>query len=139
MIVPDTSVLVAGFVGSHRFHEAAESALVEVRTDGCLIAHTMAETFGVLSGPRGVYRVEPTAVATYLDQFLAGSSPVQPRPETYREAVESLAAEGRAGGAIYDALIGLAARDAEATLVSLDRRAASTYELFGVEAKLLAG
>lgn len=138
MTAPDTSVLVAGFVSGHRFHEAALSALAEVRAGGSLIAHTTAETYAVLSAPGGVYRVEPHAVMAYLDQFLQGSSPLQPRPSAYREALDLLAGNGRAGGAIYDALIALTARDADAELVSLDGRAERTYALCGVEARLLA-
>jgi predicted nucleic acid-binding protein len=139
MIVPDTSVLVAGFVPDHRFHEVAESALIEVRAEGRLIAHTIAETFSVLSAANGVYRVEPGAVVAYLDQLLDGSSPVQPHPGAYRKALGLLADRGRVGGTIYDALIAFAARDAGATLVSLDRRAERTYELCGIEARQLAG
>ncbi|HET7177678.1 MAG TPA: PIN domain-containing protein [Solirubrobacterales bacterium] len=137
MIAPDTSVLVAGFVSGHRFHEAAVSALSEVRAGGRLIAHTTAETFAVLSAPGGIYRAEPDAVVAYLDQFLDGSSPIQARPDAYREALGLLAGDGRAGGAIYDALIALTARDAQATLVSLDLRAERTYALCGIEARLL--
>jgi toxin FitB len=136
MIVPDTSVLVAGFVPGHEFHEAAESALAEVLDEGCLIAHTTAETFSVLSAPAGAYRVEPSAVTAYLSQFLDGAAPIQPRPEAYREALDLLADHGRPGGAIYDALIALAARDAGAELVSLDRRARRTYGICGVESRL---
>ena len=136
MIVPDSSVLVAGFVPDHRSHVVAVSALAEVREDGCLIAHTTAETFSVLSAPAGVYRAQSGAVVAYLEQFLGGSPPIQPRPEAYREALELLSDRGRAGGAIYDALIALAARDASAELVSLDRRARAIYELCGVEARL---
>jgi predicted nucleic acid-binding protein len=137
MIVPDTSVLVAGFVADHRFHGVAELALVEVRTEGRLIAHTTAETYSVLSAPSGVYRVEPSAVVAYLDELFAGSAPIQPRSGAYREALELLSGYGRGGGAIYDALIALAARDANATLVSLDRRAERIYALCGIETTFL--
>jgi toxin FitB len=135
--VPDTSLLVAGFVPGHRFHDAAAVALAEVRADGCLVAHTMAETYAVLSGPSGPYRVAPGAVVAYVRQFL-DRAPIQPQPGTYREALGLLADRNHAGGAIYDALIALAARDAGATLVSLDRRAERTYAACGVEARLLA-
>jgi len=138
VIVPDTSVLVAGFVADHPFRDVAESALVEVRDGSCLVAHTLAETYAVLSAPGGVYRVAPDVVMGYLDGILKGSAPIQPRPDTYREAVELLSGAGRGGAAIHDALIALAARDAGATLVSLDRRAAPTYALCGVEARMLA-
>jgi predicted nucleic acid-binding protein len=136
VIAPDTSLLVAGFVPSHRFHDSAAAALAEVRADGCLVAHTMAETYAVLSGPSGPYRVEPGAVVAYIHQFL-DRAPIQPQPGTYREALGLLADRGQAGGAVYDALIALAARDAGATLVSLDRRAERTYAACGVEAQLL--
>jgi predicted nucleic acid-binding protein len=136
LIAPDTSVLVAGFISGHRFHEEAASALAEVRSDGRLIAHTTAETFAVLSAPAGIYRAEPSAVVAYLDQFLE-SSPIQTRSDAHREALALLVDEGRAGGAVYDALIALAARDAQVALVSLDRRAERTYRLCGVEARML--
>jgi predicted nucleic acid-binding protein len=139
VIAADTSVLVAGFVPSHRFHEEATSALVEVRSTGVLIAHTMAETFAVLSSPSGPYRVEPAAALVYLDQFLERGGPIQPDPRSHRDALGLLADRDLAGGAVYDALIALAARDAGATLVSLDRRAERTYAACGVEARMLAG
>jgi predicted nucleic acid-binding protein len=137
MIVPDSSVLVAGFVVEHRFHDAAAPAVAEVRAEGRLVAHTTAETYAVLSAPGGVYRAEPEVVAAYLGEFLEGSAPIQPRPDAYREALELLAGNGRGGASIYDALIALAARDASATLISLDRRARPTYELCGAESRFL--
>ena len=139
VIAPDTSVLVAGFVADHPFRDAAETALVEVRDGGCLVAHTMAETYAVLSAPGGVYRVAPGLVMGYLDGILEGSAPIQPRPDAYRDAVELLSGAGRGGAPIHDALIAMAARDGGATLVSLDRRAEPTYALCGVEARMLAG
>jgi predicted nucleic acid-binding protein len=53
------------------------------------------------------------------------------------EALELLCREERSGGSVFDALIALAARDADATLVSLDRRARPIYELCEVEFRLL--
>jgi predicted nucleic acid-binding protein len=139
VIAPDSSVLIAGFVSSHRFHEAALPSLAEVAARGSLIAHTIAETYSVLSTPGGIYRADPRPVVEYLDQFLGGGSPIPVLPAAHLEAIDLLATNGRPGGAVYDALIALAARDAELTLVSLDRRAAPTYELCGADAQLLAG
>ncbi|HEU4393793.1 MAG TPA: PIN domain-containing protein [Solirubrobacterales bacterium] len=137
MIAPDSSVLVAGFDPRHSFHPEAVSALVDIKANGRLMAHTMAETYAVLSSPSGPFRVEPGAVVAYLDQFLERGEPIQPRPRSYREALGLLDGRHRAGGAIYDALIALAARDAGVTLVSLDRRAERTYAACGVEARML--
>jgi predicted nucleic acid-binding protein len=137
MIVPDSSVLVAGFVVEHRFHDAAAPAVAEVRAGGRLVAHTMAEAYSVLSAPGGVYRAEPGVIVDYLDELLEGTGPIQPRPDTYREALELLSDKRRGGAMIYDALIALTARDAKTTLISLDHRARPTYELCGVEARFL--
>ena len=137
MNAPDTSVLVAGFVSSHRFNGDALAALGQVRRRGNLIAHTIAEAYSVLSAPGGVYRAEPAAVVAYLDQFVA-EEPIPVRPSSYREALGLLASGGRAGGAVYDALIGLAARDAGVTLLSLDARAQPVYELCGARVRTVA-
>lgn len=98
----------------------------------------MAEAYAVLSAPAGVFRVAPGQVKDYLDGIVQRSGPIQPRPEVYEEAVELLCGAGRGGAAIFDALIALTARDAGATLISLDRRAEPTYELCGVEVRMLA-
>jgi predicted nucleic acid-binding protein len=137
MIVPDTSVLVAGFIVEHPFHDAAKSAVAEVRDEGCLAAHTTAETYAVLSSPGGRFRVDPKAVVDYVDEFLEGSVPIQPQPGTYREVLEVLSDAGRGGASVFDALIALTARDAGATLISLDRRARPTYELCEAEVRFL--
>jgi len=134
---PDTSVLVAGFVSSHRFHRDVLPSLAKVREHGNLIAHTIAETYSVLTAPGGVYRAEPGAAVAYLDQFVE-TEPIPIRPSAYRRALDLLAAAARPGGAVYDALIGLAARDAGATLLSLDGRAQPVYELCGADVRLLA-
>lgn len=137
MITPDSSVLVAGFLADHRFHERAESALVEAGDDRCFVAHTMAESYAVLSAPGFVFRVEPAAVVSYWDELLDGSAPIQPGPGAYREAIGLLADAARGGASIHDALIALAARDADATLISLDRRAKPIYELCGADVRFL--
>lgn len=138
MIAPDSSVLIAGFVSSHRFHRAVLPALAEVAERGSLIAHTIAEAYAVLSAPAGIYRAEPRAVLDYLDQFLAGEEPFPAPSGAYRKALDLLVANRRPGGAVYDALIGLAARDAEVTLASLDGRAQPVYELCGTDVRFLA-
>ena len=125
MTAPDTSVLVAGFDPSHLFHEQAQEALGEVRRRGRLVAHTIAETFAVLTAA-GPYGLAGTTVLTYLERFL-DREPIGLEPTAYVRALAELTDVDLVGGAVYDALIALAARDAGATLVSLDRRAAATY------------
>jgi len=137
VVTPDSTVLVAGFLTDHPCHEQAESALAEARDERCFVAHTMAESYAVLSAPGFVFRAEPGAVLSYWDELLEGSAPIQPRPGVYREALGLLAGAARGGGPIYDALIALTARDADATLISLDRRAKPVYELCGADVRFL--
>ncbi|MGI8593029.1 MAG: PIN domain-containing protein [Solirubrobacteraceae bacterium] len=125
MTAPDTSVLVAGFDSSHPFHEHTQVALSEVRRSGRLVAHTIAETFAVLTAV-GPYALPGATVLAYLDRFL-DRDPIGLEPAVYGRAMAELADAGLVGGSVYDALIAVGARDAGATLISLDRRAAATY------------
>jgi predicted nucleic acid-binding protein len=132
---PDSSVLIAGFVPEHPFHEQATEALPSVRSKGRLIAHTMAETYAVLTGQP--YAHPAANVLRYLDQFLS-RSPLGLGPTSYAESLRRLAQGDVKGSAIYDGLIAAAARDSEHRLISLDRRAARVYRLFDVDFELLA-
>lgn len=136
MICPDSSVLVAGFIPSHPFHSCAARRLAAVRREGGLVAHTLAETYAVLTAPSGPYRAQATAVVGYLDQFLA-RPPITLSGAAYARQVSRFCDLGLLGGAVYDALIAVTAGEAGATLVSLDRRAARHYRSCGIEAELL--
>lgn len=134
LLAPDSSVLVAGYDLEHVFHAEAELALAVVRRTGVLIAHTIAETFAVLTA--GPYAGDPTVVLTFLGQFRANPT-AGVRPEEYPAAIRELAVAGVFGGALYDGLIAIGARRAGAVLVSLDRRAAGTYARCGVDSRQL--
>lgn len=73
----------------------------------------------------------------FLDAHFDGL-PVAIASRGYRELLHEADASGIAGGAIYDALVAFTAREAGATLVSMDRRAAYTYRAVAVEHRLLA-
>ncbi|MDN5762207.1 MAG: hypothetical protein L0H41_07825 [Microlunatus sp.] len=61
-----------------------------------------------------------------------------PTSDSQRFAVDTrLATHGIAGGAVYDALVGEAARIHDRRLPTRDRRALSTYPLLGVEFRLI--
>lgn len=53
------------------------------------------------------------------------------------ELLQEFAAIGLTGGAVYDGLVGAAAREHTLPLVSCDRRAEPTYRLLGVTYELL--
>jgi hypothetical protein len=134
LIAPDSSVLVAGADPHHPFFGVAAAVLVEVRERGVLIAHTLAETHSVLSGP--AYRRTGRRVAEYLEQFLR-RPPIGVAPADYPAALAELASSGVVGGAVYDGLIALGAKAGGASLVSLDRRAVRTYRRCGVDFRVL--
>lgn len=136
MIVPDTSVLIAGFDSTHPSFDQAARALGKVRRSGKLVAHTLAETFAVLSAPGGPYPATAADVLAYLEQFLV-RTPIGLAPSRYPAAIRELGAAGVNGGAVYDGLIAITARQAGAELASLDVRASTTYERVGVSFALL--
>ena len=61
----------------------------------------------------------------FVDPLLLG-------PEVARRLVDILSGLGIAGGAVYDALIGLAAVEHGVELATRDLRAKATYEAVGV-------
>jgi predicted nucleic acid-binding protein len=129
----DTSVAVALTVADHEHHEATLAALT-----GCqlgLAGHAAFETFSVLTRLPPPARRTAAAVARMLQANFVGSR--------FLEAVaaaallESLPQLGVAGGAVYDALVGAAAREHSLPLATRDRRALATYRTLGVEVEFL--
>lgn len=59
-------------------------------------------------------------------------------PEGYAHLLDFAAAARIGGGAVYDALVALTAREASATLLTADRRAITTYRLLMVDHELVA-
>lgn len=57
--------------------------------------------------------------------------------ELFRGTHRELANRGIAGGAVYDALVGLAARSHELLLATRDARARTTYEAIGARVEFL--
>ncbi len=52
--------------------------------------------------------------------------------------LREFAQAGLAGGALYDGLVGAAARNHKLPLITCDRRAVPTYRLLGVDHELLS-
>lgn len=134
MNTPDTSVVVAAFARWHEHHHRARQALESVTA---LSGHVAVETFSVLTRMPPPRRAPAGLVVRFLDHHFR-----QPRvvlSSAGYDALLRLASErGIAGGAIYDALVAATAREAGATLLTLDRRAASIYRIAGADYRLLA-
>lgn len=124
MRTADSSVLVAALATWHEHHEVALTAVERL---DCLIAHTVPETFAVLTAMQPPYRSPVPLVREALCDLRARHPPLDQPIDAYEEAMEVVQRSGRSGGAVYDALIARIAARAGAALVTLDERARSVY------------
>lgn len=131
----DTSVSVPLLMRSHAAHETVSHQLDGVET--VLTAHSLAETYSVLTRLPGDARLAPADAVRLID---ANMGPTIPLPhDIARDLHHQLARLAIAGGAVYDALVGLAAKQATAALATRDARAAATYATLEVDYLLLDG
>jgi toxin FitB len=125
----DTSVAVPLLVRSHNDHAAV------VRWwNGQQIAlsgHALAETYSVLTRLPGDARLAPADAAKLLD--VRFSAPLVLSSSSARKLPDTLSRLGIAGGAVYDALVALAAKEHEVALATRDARARGTYDAVGVK------
>lgn len=129
----DSSIAVAGFGAWHEHHEIAREAIARASS---ISAHAALETYAVLTRLPDPFRAEPSLVAEYLDRNFPNECLTLPASEQSR-LPGAMADAGVSGGAVYDGVVAITAKCAEVTLLSLDRRAARTYERLGVEHNLL--
>jgi predicted nucleic acid-binding protein len=129
----DTSVAVPLLVRSHRDHAAV------VRWWGgqevSLSGHALAETYSVLTRLPGDARLAAADAARLLDARF--SSPLMLSSSRSRKLPDTLSRLGIAGGAVYDALVALAAKEHGAALATRDARARGTYDAIGVKVILV--
>jgi predicted nucleic acid-binding protein len=123
----DSSVVVAGFATWHEHHAIARKALVGRPR---LVAHAAVESYSVLTRLPPPHRASSSIVHAFLtERFI---EPYLTLSETgYEELLATVAARQILGGPAYDALIAFTAAEHDATLLSLDQRAAATYEAVG--------
>jgi predicted nucleic acid-binding protein len=137
MLTPDSSVVIPALDTSHESHEQV-AAFIERAGDVRLIAHVALEAYHVLTRVRPYRRLPPRAVAGAIRDSFPGPL-VGLAPEEHWTLMEQAPRLGIVGGAVFDAFIAAAANRAGLTLVSRDRRAASTYAAVGVDCELLPG
>lgn len=97
--------------------------------EAALSGYALAETYSVLTRLPGDLRVDPPDAARLLRERFA--APLVLGAMSSRRIPEALSALGIAGGAVYDALVALAAVEHEAELATRDLRAKGTYETVG--------
>src|SRR5699024_9799772 len=99
--------------------------------------HALVETYSVLTRLPGDAQVSPADAARLLDENFVEHLLLS--PEATGTVHRELARLGISGGATYDALVALAARENEALLVTRDARARPTYAAVGARVEVLAG
>ena len=128
-VAVDTSVAVPLLVRSHQDHAAV------VRwwggQDIALSGHALAETYSVLTRLPGDARLAPADAARLLTARF--SPPLVMRSSGARKLPDTLSRLGITGGAVYDALVALAAKEHGMALATRDARARGTYDAVGVE------
>lgn len=129
----DTSVAVPLVMSSHPHHELV-AAWAEGRTLG-LCGHALAETYSVLTRLPGDARVAAADAVALIEANFGAS--IQLGARASRSAHREFARRGIAGGAAYDGLVALAAREHGVALATRDARARSTYEAMGVVAEIV--
>jgi toxin FitB len=125
----DTSVAVPLLVRSHYDH----AAVVHWWNgqDVALSGHALAETYSVLTRLPGDARLAPADAARLMNARF--SPPLMLSSSRTRKLPDALSSLGIAGGAVYDALVALAAREHGAVLATRDARARGTYDAVGVK------
>lgn len=93
-------------------------------------AATPWQTYSVLTRLPGDLRLIPADAATLINERFA--APLILGSEVSGRLPDVLSHLGIAGGAVYDALVALAAREYGAQLATRDARAKVTYETLGV-------
>lgn len=127
VIAVDTSVAVPLVVSTHRAHPA----VVEWWNGRsvALSGHALVETYSVLTRLPGDVRLTPADAATVINERFVDPL-VLPETDAAR-LPELLAAQGIAGGAVYDAIVALAAVRNDCVLATRDGRATGTYQAVG--------
>jgi len=124
----DTSVAIPLLVATHRAH-AAVSRWCNGR-EVALSGHAVAETYSVLTRLPGDLRLAPADAARLLAERFV--TPLFMGSDVAARLPEVLSRLELAGGAVYDALVALAALEHGADLATRDARARLTYETVGV-------
>jgi toxin FitB len=129
LLALDTSVAVPLLLRSHAAHESIRRAVAG--GDLCFTAHSLAETYSVLTRLPDDARLDPTDATRLLS--VGFEAVLIADAATLASLPSFLSERAIAGGAVYDALVALAVFGTTATLLTRDTRAAGTYSALGVQ------
>lgn len=133
-VLVDTSAALALAQRENPLHLAAKARLLGCRRG--MSGHAAVELLSVLTRLPPPHRLSPAA-ALRLEEANFPESRFLSATDT-RDLLREFAEAGLAGGALYDGLVGAAARKHKLPLVTCDRRAEPTYRMLGVNYELLS-
>ena len=128
-VLVDTSFAVALVSADHSGHQVAVDA-----SKGCVLGlsgHAWFETFSVLTRLPAPARRSRQAILSILKHDFPESRYLS--QAAAQRLTEELRDQAISGGAIYDALVGAAAREQRLPLMTRDLRALPTYRMLGVD------
>ena len=128
----DTSAAIPFVMRSHSAHLPLRRQCAG--RDVALTTHSLAEAYSVLTRLPGDARVTPIDAASLLAANFPCIIAVDPAVSSKLPGV--LAPLGIAGGAVYDALVALAAAANQMVLLTRDARALATYAAIGVRIEM---
>ena len=129
----DTSVLVPALVSWHDDHDVTRRAVLGGVHH--LPAHVLLESYSVLTRLPAPHRISPEDAAAAIARL--PMAVVSLPGEEHTRLVAELGHARLRGGATYDALIAATARHHDLRLLTRDRRARATYDVFGAEYTVL--
>lgn len=124
----DTSVALATVDGAHLRHDVCREVVRERQP--ALSGHASFELFAVLTRMPGELAVDPGDAAALIAK--AYPRRIWLSDSQSQTLLDKLAPLGITGGAVYDALVGEAARVHGCILLTNDHRASKTYDLIGL-------
>jgi predicted nucleic acid-binding protein len=101
-----------------------------------IAAHVALEGYSALTRLPDPFRVSGDIASEYMEAGFTAKRLTLP-DEEHDRIVGKLAERRVSGGAVYDALVALTAAHHEHVLLTLDRRAESTYRRLGVSYEML--
>lgn len=124
----DTSVAVPALDAAHVAHVPCRDTVRSLLP--VLAGHAAFEVHSVLTRMPGGLAIDAPSASTLIGQVFPDVAWLD--HEAARNLLQQLGTVGISGGAVYDALVGAAARAHGRTLLTRDRRALPTYDLLGV-------
>ncbi|MGV8882007.1 MAG: PIN domain-containing protein [Rhodoglobus sp.] len=135
LIALDTSTAVPLLMKTHPARAMVKASLRGKHP--VLTSHSLAETYSVLTRLAGDARLEPADASLLITREFGSTVVIDEK--TVRSLTETLSTRGIAGGAVYDALVALAAQSAGLRLLTRDTRASGTYAAIGVQVEMVLG